>query len=156
MGLQKPDEQRASSGGLHLSASQPRRLADGGVAFSQVLWRLEPPLPFHDTCIGMVIRPTLFFWSVAALTAAGIYAIHSTQVEEREVSCSRCITRCAASIAAFHLAPPLLPRRSALLHLHSALQKLHMGVIRDEVMYKKKKAQMLAGELHPAQPSTSR
>ncbi|KAI3425831.1 hypothetical protein D9Q98_007806 [Chlorella vulgaris] len=66
----------------------------------------------------MVIRPTLFFWSVAALTAAGIYAIHSTQVEERE--------------------------------------KLHMGVIRDEVMYKKKKAQMLAGELHPAQPSTSR
>jgi hypothetical protein len=30
------------------------------------------------------------------------------------------------------------------------LQKLHKGVIRDEEMYRKKKQQLLAGELQPA------
>lgn len=33
----------------------------------------------------MVTRPTVFFWAVTAVTAAGIWAIHATQVEEREV-----------------------------------------------------------------------
>ncbi|EFN55666.1 hypothetical protein CHLNCDRAFT_133886 [Chlorella variabilis] len=32
----------------------------------------------------MVGRPTAFFWGVSVLTAAGIYAIHLTQLEERE------------------------------------------------------------------------
>lgn len=33
----------------------------------------------------MVTRPTLFFWGVTAVTAAGIWVTHQTQVEEREV-----------------------------------------------------------------------
>ena len=33
----------------------------------------------------MVTRPTLFFFFVTSVTAAGIWAIHATQVEEREV-----------------------------------------------------------------------
>ena len=36
----------------------------------------------------MVSRPTLFFWGTTLLTAAGIWSIHLTQVEEREVRCS--------------------------------------------------------------------
>jgi hypothetical protein len=34
----------------------------------------------------MVAKATAIFWGVTALTAVGIYAIHLTQVEEREVS----------------------------------------------------------------------
>lgn len=47
----------------------------------------------------MVGRPTAFFWGVSVLTAAGIYAIHLTQLEEREVG----------SIVASHMGSPDAP-----------------------------------------------
>ena len=57
--------------------------SSGGDASSR---RLSHSLLLQSAAAAaMVTRPTVFFWAVTAVTAAGIWAIHATQVEEREV-----------------------------------------------------------------------
>lgn len=105
----------------------------------------------------MVSKPTIFFWGVMAATSLGIYIIHQTQVEEREVrteprSAPGAAAEAAGSVAVAAavsqncIVSPVLP--PDLLPL--VLQKLHKGVIRDAELYRSKKEQLLAGELTPA------
>lgn len=117
------------------------------------------PLASNQTIFNqeMVSKPTIFFWGVMAATSLGIYIIHQTQVEEREVrteprSAPGAAAEAAGSVAVAAavsqncIVSPVLP--PDLLPL--VLQKLHKGVIRDAELYRSKKEQLLAGELTPA------
>ena len=45
-------------------------------------------------------RPWLIFWGVTGITAMGIWHIHATQTEEREVSAAPVAPRCSNLVVA--------------------------------------------------------